>query len=758
MNALTRLTLLAALASLAACGGGGGGGGGGTVAAGPAGVVPGAQPNPTASASYADAASLRPFITAASVPADGQVVVEFQLTDDQGVAIVDLTAGDIRLTIAKLGFSSIGNLRGDWQSYINEIELPGVGPGLEQRLQATFEAGTAGNLDNNSDGTYRYRFAASISNITDSDILDQAADEDLDLSYQPERTHRVAMEFRNAATPANTSFDWIPETGISQIDGIFHYDVAATANCDDCHQQLSFHGGSRIEHRYCVTCHNPGTTDANSGNSVSMREMAHKIHLGAGLPSVRAGTPYVFYGFQDRPVDYSNVRYPNDILSCAQCHGGNATGENTTQATDAGDNWSQFATREACGSCHDDLDFAVHFGGQANDENCMSCHQTTGVAGSIQESHGNESRAATGRFEARILDIRNTAPGEFPMVQFSIVDPQNGDRAYDLENDPEWTNPPASRLAIDLAWSTTDYANSGNQGDGASAVSINALTDPEAVGDGSYIVTSAIAIPDGSLAPNIAATGSGGAVVEGHASVDFGTPGNPSIEQVPLRNVVDYFSIDESSGNAIARREIADLDGCLGCHGQLSLHGDNRTDTVQGCATCHNPRNTDKSVREIALNPPTDGKDEESIDFKTMVHGIHASAFRTAALQIVGFRGFTTYVYDEEHVQYPGDLKDCRACHLPDTFTLPLNAEVLGTTFDTGADITDPTDDRVVTATSSTCSACHDAGSSKAHMENNGGSFDTTQQAIDAGLVIEQCDVCHGEGRSADVRVVHSLE
>jgi OmcA/MtrC family decaheme c-type cytochrome len=404
MAAVLRLMLITALVSLTACGGGGGGSG--VSSSGGTGVVGGgssATSGSSGSGRYADAESLVPFITAATVPDDGRVLVDFQLTDGDGVAIVDLTAADIRLTIAKLGFSSIGNLRGDWQSYINDIELPGIGPGLEQRLQAEYEAGTSGTLGNNGDGTYQYRFAASITSITDQDIVDQAAAEGLDLSYQSDLTHRVAMEFRNAAVPSNTSFDWIPQTGVSQIDGIFHYDVAATANCNDCHQLLSFHGGSRIEHRYCVTCHNPGTTDANSGNSVSMREMAHKIHLGAGLPSVQAGTPYLFYGFRDQLVDYSNVRYPNDILSCAQCHGGNATGGVTTEPTDAGDNWSEFATREACGSCHDDLDFSLHFGGQPDDANCASCHQTSGVAGSIRESHANEIRLAGQAFEARIL-------------------------------------------------------------------------------------------------------------------------------------------------------------------------------------------------------------------------------------------------------------------------------------------------------------------------------------------------------------------
>ena len=158
------------------------------------------------------------------------------------------------------------------------------------------------------------------------------------------------------------------------------------------------------------------------------------------------------------------------------------------------------------------------------------------------------------------------------------------------------------------------------------------------------------------------------------------------------------------------------------------------------------------------MDPPTDGKDEESLDFKTMVHGIHASRYRDEPLQIVGFRGFSTHVYDEEQVQYPGDLQNCLSCHADGTYAVPLAASALGTTFDTGSVTSDPTDDRVITPASAVCSSCHDSAGARAHMEGNGGNFDTTQAAINAGLVVEQCEVCHGTGRSVDVGEVHALQ
>ena len=40
------------------------------------------------------------------------------------------------------------------------------------------------------------------------------------------------------------------------------------------------HGGGRVDTQYCVMCHNPGTTDPNSGNVLTLSTMVHKIHAG----------------------------------------------------------------------------------------------------------------------------------------------------------------------------------------------------------------------------------------------------------------------------------------------------------------------------------------------------------------------------------------------------------------------------------------------------------------------------------------------
>ncbi len=755
MHTITRNWLLAGLLGLlVACGGGGGGNSAPGVEPGPG------QPNqpippeplpPTPSTNpYAQAQVLNAYITSATINTDNQPYIEFQLSDGNNVAITDLTTDDVRFVIAKLETSPLGSMTGTWQSYLNDIAEPEAGTGTVAELQATSER-RDGEFKNLGNGKYSYRFATSLTELP-QDILDQAAVQGLDLTYDPTLTHRVVIQFDGAPGKANPNYDWVPATGATS--GIHEMDIAATANCNRCHDPLAFHGGGRVEVEYCVVCHNAGTVDPDSTNTLDFKVMVHKIHRGANLPSVQMGTPYVIYGRNNAVHDYSNIHYPQDIRNCVNCHVGSATGADLDYAlteTSQGDNWSLYATQAACGSCHDDVDFSRHAGGQPDDSNCDSCHSTGGIAGSIEDSHRILTTEASAAFMAEILSVDNTGQGETPTVSFRISNPETGDD-YDILTDPVFSG---ASINVRTAWSTTDFTNTGNGDDNASSVSASALSTAVPNGDGSFRVTMPLAIPDGSQRPFIPAEGSGAAVVEGRLSIVLESGATAST--VPLTNVHSFFSINEANGEAVPRRTSVALDNCLSCHQDLVLHGSNRTNDIDSCVTCHNPRNTDRDVRAIAVTPPTDGKTEESIDFKQMVHGIHAAAMRENPLQIVGFRGFTTYVYDEESVHYPGNLANCVACHTDDGYTLPLPSGVLGTTIDTGADLQSPVDDTVITPVSAACSSCHDGAESISHMTLQGGSFNTTQEAIDNGTVVETCSVCHGEGRGADVSVVHDI-
>lgn len=766
MGNYVRHSLMAVLLGLlVACGGGGGGNSAPGVEPGPAPPSgPVTPPDPqfpnTNPSPYAEASVLSAFISEVSLNDSNQAVVKFQLTDGENVPIIDLSAGDIRLALAKLRSSELGGLTGNWQSYINQIEEsdPSVGTGTSDRLQATAERATAGELVNNADGSYVYTFNTSLTALP-QDILVQASSEGLDLSFEAGRTHRVAIQFDGAPGKANPHYDWIPDSGATS--GIPTMDIAATENCNRCHDPIALHGGGRQEVEYCVTCHNAGSTDANSTNTVDFKVMIHKIHRGANLPSVADGGEYAIYGFRNSKHDYSELHLPQDIRNCVNCHAGSATGADRPDLvlTAQGDNWAHVPSQAACGSCHENLDFTEHAGGQEDDTNCASCHSEGGIAGTIANDHRIEMADARKTLKAEITAVDRTMPGQFPVVSFKVSNPLT-DELYDIKNDPIFTADGA-RLAVGIAWDTADYNNTGNQSDGASQVQANALADSASNGDGSYAVVMPIAVPNGSLAPGIATSGSGTATLEGHPVIELDENNDGNIEpvEVPVGDAHRFFSIDEADGLPNERRQSVDIAKCNNCHSSLVLHGGNRSDNINSCVTCHNPRNTDRGVRELGKQlgraQATDGKDEESIDFKTMIHAIHAADMRENPLQVIGFMAFSNNIYDESAVQYPGNLANCTSCHTDEGFQLPLASGVLATSVHTGSDTMDPSDDTVVTAATSVCSSCHDGAEAKAHMVLQGGNFATSQSAIDSGAVIETCSTCHGAGRSEDAWETH---
>jgi len=790
MNIRNALTVFSLAAVLAACGGSGGGDSASGVEPGPpppGGQVPPEPPvQPEDSIAAGEITAQDTVVTAITgVSFNSPLSVTFSVVVNGSQRVTGLSSSYARFTLAKLvptGFDD----NEDWVSYINSSEDPvcrsqsdvndsnnacttfttatdpaaipdsalkvqdAVATGKVARAQATYERN--GQFTDNGDGTWTYRLA--------TDPGDPAT--------LPEM-HRVCIQFSFSAETDNECIDFVPADLASLGDAAtslhptFYDDyrsrqVFTEATCNTCHADLALHG-ARKAGDYCVTCHNPGSADANSGNTVDMKVMIHRIHNARNLDSVENGTPYKIWGFRNSEHDFSHVSYPQSVLNCTRCHAGqedkNWMAMEGLPAPDAiitpdGHNWAVKASRAACTSCHED---AVQHTEEYGKYTCEACHSDNKVK-SVREVHRNLIEETAARFEPRILSVSNTAPGQFPEVRFSIVDPTNGNQPYDLKTDPAWTvGGGASRLAIDLAWSTTDYTNTGNESVMASAVSINGLAAAP-LGNGEYLAKSTVAIPDGSKSPNVAATGSGGVAIEGHPAVDIGQDGESNVQRIPMDNVHAFFSIDESSGKASARRDVVDMGKCQDCHRSLSLHGSNRNNDEQVCAMCHNPRNTDREVREIAVTPPTDGKDEETIDLKVMVHAIHASGMRENPIQIVGFGGFTTYVFDEEHVQFPGDLSNCNACHVNNSYALPLAGSVLATTVDTGSDHESPTDDLAVTPMAAVCSSCHDSDKAKAHMVSTGGAkFDAP--LAEAEAAVESCDVCHGNGAIAGVNLVH---
>lgn len=721
-------------------------------------------------------------------------VVTLSAKNEDGVPVVGLTTSNLRFNIAKLTPGSMGD-PSYWQNYINN-----------SNFQGTTERN--GILEDLGNGQYTYTFATDITNVTTP----------LAVSYDPTLTHRVAIQL--SGFPAtNPVYTFRPSDGATT--GLFTRDIVKIENCNSCHNKLAMHGGGRIDTNYCITCHNPGSTDPDTGNTVDFKVMIHKIHRGEDLPSVAFGPDllegtlddgtgkYSIIGYRDREHDYSTVVFPQDIRNCTKCHDGSDPAADNY--TPQGDNWKTQLSMEACGSCHDNIDFSKdgseagadplgHPGGIVSDNSeCITCHASARIAGSVEERHTNPVKVAVPKFKFNILEICGTAvgsnpiceTGSTPIVKFSVTDPTGGTHLYGtnydvvgdtvgVDKDPEFGT--GASLNILTGWDTRDYNNKDGAGSRpARANSLSAITNAVDISsDGTFTITLA-AIPG-------TATGSGVIAIEGHPRSETVVGSGSFNISIPVKGEVAYFGITDSI--PVARRITVDVGTkCNECHEQLSFHGNNRADNAQLCVICHNPRNTDVGRRPKTadgfpdVDATADGKREESIDFKRMIHAIHAGQKDdpdTAAVEGHGFRekginiyGYGESLHDYSQVRFPGILNDCTTCHTDDNYELtgtwesPTQNGILSSTMLAApyadneitytSGLLDQTDDLVISPTAAVCSACHDGVVAQAHMETAGGAqFNVAQSSITG--TYETCSVCHGPGNIADVKVVHGIQ
>lgn len=713
--------------------------------AGPSGVV--IAPVQTATA-------LTITITGAAV--SSPPVVNFRVTNQNGESVTGLTDADLRFNIAKLVPGTFGNPY-NWQNYINRSS-GGAVQGSQERLRTGYPWGT---LVPHGDGSYTYTFATDITSASGNPCPAPCADaagNALDIGYQPGLTHRVSIQQANSAYPRyNATYDFVPAGG-----AVFGREIVKTGKCNECHNELAVHGGTRVETRLCVTCHNPGSWVAGTPNTpVDFKVMVHKIHRGEELPSVVAGGTYKI-----GTADFSTVVFPQDIRNCTKCHDG------ADPATPQGDNWKIRPSREACGSCHDNVNFATgvgHAGGIKDNSTCLACHSSGGEVGPVADSHSFPGRfnAAADRFKFTILDATPTGPGDTPTITFKIE--KDGAGLANFRSDPAFSAGANSTLNIRLAWSTRDIGNAGSGQDYGQPATINLLTAasvaPGATA-GTYTVT-------GNTIP-IGTTGSLRVFMDGHPAGDVTTAGTFT-DRLPTKSVYKDFKINDAT--VVARRSVVDITKCDSCHARLSLHGANRNDEPGVCVACHNPNATDKARR---TGVGVDGKTEESIDFKRMIHAIHAGKrddpSTTTVVEGHGFRekgivvyGFGGSVNDFSHVRFPGILNDCSACHLSGTYELAgrwvepsQGGGILGSTVNTSALTSDASDDLKISPTAAVCSSCHDGASAQDHMVTQGNAIGIGSSLPDTqanlSLNYETCSICHGPGRVADVKVVHGVK
>jgi OmcA/MtrC family decaheme c-type cytochrome len=399
-------------------------------------------------------------------------------------------------------------------------------------------------------------------------------------------------------------------------------------------------------------------------------------------------------------------------------------------------------------------------------------------------------------------------------VMFSVSNPYQGNE-WDIKTAAPFAS--GAQLTIDIGWNPkTDFTNTGSinaalapqistaLGTGvALPVQVRNLTTSVSSACGAsdcpgvssvltrkvYFLTKDITPVPGATAGRVALEGrpvcNGLENCPAPVTTTVGTTTTTTYAYVPVKSATKDFAIPAPSATTAVvpnqRRQIVDIAKCQGCHDdgkhgdvvvpRLSLHGANRNENLDLCVTCHNPNQTDVPYRYLNPADARVGGPETPIDFKTMVHSIHAGGFRKTPFVVIGRN---SSVNDYSGVRFPAELrKSCLKCHVVDasgrgSFELPLKSTVLGTTIKSqsvyqvaaGAQRTidvNPANDLKITPTAATCSACHDNSEVRSHMIRTGGaSFGTTQDKIGT-TVNERCATCHGRGREKDVRKVHEL-
>jgi len=721
--------------------------------------------------------------TITGVTVSSPPVVDFTVIDGNGYPAVGLAQGVVAFTFAKLmpADPDVNGGLPHWQSYVNRTASSSRPGGLATAVQATSESN--GTLEEIADGQYRYTFSNDVTNITTP----------IPVAWEPNLTHRVGLEIRLSGpgetplAPFNPVYDFVPDGGTGS--GITK-NIADTNNCANCHYEFAMHGGPRKTVEYCVTCHNPGSVDPDSGESVDMAYLAHSIHRGADR-----STPYIIYGFGGSTHDYSEVHYPQSTTYCETCH------TYSLSHTD-GDNWNEGATAKTCGGCHADGLVAQNFDpvtGQAEylfnhavtdvdlgilpDGECAGCH--TGAiptAGPPLAVHSvirgdDRVRAAAGdNFVFEILGATNTGPGQTPVVTFRISDPQGN--PYDIFTDPEFTNSNAA-LNLYVQWATDDYYGGDENGlvqgariDNSLAVSaiqdlnfqdtaypyrmyLGAIRDAIQNGggssnaDGSYTVPFFRALPD-------PFTG----------DVAIGLAGHPAWEYTD-QNAVTAFdraaAVSAVYFPGAPRQTAVESAKCNGCHKRLQFHGGNRNGNIEICLLCHN---ADTAV--CSTGPEADGSCplgqldgngnpvfEEGYHFGRLVHSIHTAS--------TSFEGGAF-----ADVKYPQSPAGCEACHKPGAYNV-ARATARAVSTSQGSDIRVWTDDIATTPTVAACSVCHTSAAAQGHFATQaaqvnelkctivGANCGAADGSSGSGLPNgqEACAVCHKTGAEFETAKYH---
>ncbi len=758
-------------------------------------------------------------IISATIPADGKPVVKFSVynkANKQGV----VGLATFSLHIAQLK-PAVNGSASYWQNYISA--------GLPQTaMPASTNAASNPATDSvtvfNADGTIKAQGYSIVDGLDGTYTATFGADitKNTNVPYDATLVHRIAIGVRSVVVPGilgltpkayagpinpttgvvfaqfvNTNgtalvYDFTPATGTAFKDAAtgsnFARDIVTIAACNQCHYRLEYgsnntsgHFGSRPDTKVCVVCHTP-QLNALSYKEGNFTSFIHKIHMGEELPAAEpAGTLAAAFG---------DVRYPQDIRNCTFCHKGADV-----------DKWNSTVTRSACGSCHNNVNFATGanhgIGGvRTDDQACSLCH---GSGDTIKSYHlavrnpdpnapelgGTNTHTYAGYLPAAGTVVPGSAVITWDVSSVSLDASSHPVIKFKFKKDGTDvvfnTYAAGAELMTNFVGSPSAYFAWAEPQDGIAKpadFTKAASAYLKNVWNGT-VATSTLSAPDANGYYTLTMTGTtlpaNASMFTGGIGYTYGSA-TPPLTQT---NVALYpYTAATNVGGLIvvtpnvwktgatftARRTIVSNDKCNACHAKLGIaptfHSGQRNDAPT-CSFCH------------TVNRNNNGW---SVNAKDAIHSIHAAGKRTNKFSWEASAGDTYW-----KIGYPGVLKNCEQCHLTGTYDFSASASaaavpnllsstmsnvlipatistivtgnetIPGTYYSpfvtAGADYT--ADNLVISPISAACFTCHDTAAAKAHMVNEGGTINGLRSV--AITRTETCLVCHGGASTTNV-------
>ena len=594
-------------------------------------------------------------ILSAAVDASTRAVrVVLELTDGAGAA---LSPDDIsfRFLLARVGTetTAVGGLQvaGAYENYllraVSQVDAPGYPLEGEPRVtqQPTTESGSEGTFEplGGAEHAYVFRFK-------------------LEDGYAAGDTHLIALyatrSFEGETHVGGASHFFVPDESSAPV----RRQIVQRDTCNQCHDSLAAHGGSRQAIELCLGCHTQGAIDPETENSLDFNVMIHRIHAGSALPSVQAGAPYGIVGYGARVHDYARGAYPRPIAHCQSCH---------TESDDR--RWVINGTRAACSSCHDTIQdtHPVPLSGTLACGNA-NCHNDEGIARDAVAAHRlslNDPGAPV--FEVEILSVEADLPSARPRVRIRALTGTSATGAVL----PLTSVAQLSILNVFVNGPNTGFVRDGHTLRQYDKAALEQLAAAEGQpGEFEFL------LPD-TLAE--VASGMGDPATESftlglRVQYDPTPEASPDDDRVDMRqNPVATLSADHEQP-VIPRLVRASTELCNRCHGDLSAHGGGiLAKNLEACVLCH----TSSMDTRGRMGASGQAGPATSLRLSSMIHRIHAASLADDPFVVFGYAPTPPFPQvDLSELGFPGQLGRCAGCHDGETYTLPLLGDSRSTT------------------------------------------------------------------------------